>query len=142
MARVKLDLPAQFGFKTRIPIRITDLNYGKHVGNDAILSIIHESRVQYLAHHGFVELSEDGLGLIMADVAIIYKGESFHGDVLEVEVAAAEHTASGFDLYYRITALRNDTSLLIAEGKTGMVCFNYQLRKVTRLPADWKEKLV
>ena len=142
MARVKLDLPADFGFTTRIPVRITDLNYGKHVGNDTILSIIHESRVQYLADKGIEELDEAGMGLIMADVAVIYKGESFHGDVLEVAVAAAEHSASGFDLYYRITALRKDTTVLVAEGKTGMVCFNYQQRKVTRLPAEWKEKLV
>lgn len=141
MARVKLELPAQFNFSTNIPIRIQDLNYGKHVGNDAILSIMHEARIQYLQARGLKELDEAGTGLIMADVAMAYKGESFHGDVLEVEVAAAEHSATGFDLYYRITALRKDTRILIAEAKTGMVCFDYTQRKVTRLPAAWKEQL-
>ncbi|HEY8915178.1 MAG TPA: thioesterase family protein [Chitinophaga sp.] len=141
MARVKLELPAQFNFSTSIPIRIQDLNYGKHVGNDAILSIMHEARIQYLQARDLKELDEAGTGLIMADVAIAYKGESFHGDVLEVEVAAAEHSATGFDLYYRITALRKDARILIAEGKTGMVCFDYTQRKVTRLSAAWKELL-
>ena len=46
MARVKLELPAQFNFRTNIPIRIQDLNYGNHVGNDAILSIMHEARLR------------------------------------------------------------------------------------------------
>jgi len=142
MARVKLELPAQFNFSTNIPIRIQDLNYGKHVGNDAILSIMHEARMQYLQARDLKELDNaGGTGLIMTDVAITYKGESFHGDVLEVEVAAAEHSATGFDLYYRITALRKDTRILIAEAKTGMVCFDYTQRKVTRLPAAWKELL-
>jgi len=142
MARIKLTLPETFGFKTRIPVRIQDLNYGRHVGNDAILSIIHEARIQYLASQELKEVNDDGTGLIMADVAVIYKGEGFYGDIFEVEVAAAEYTATGFDLYYRITALRDDTSILIAEAKTGMVCFDYEQHKVTRLPATWKEQLV
>jgi hypothetical protein len=39
MARVKIDLPDKFIFKTEIPIRINDINYGGHLGNDAVLSI-------------------------------------------------------------------------------------------------------
>ncbi|GAA0539097.1 acyl-CoA thioesterase [Chitinophaga japonensis] len=142
MARIKLTLPGTFGFKTRIPVRIQDLNYGRHVGNDAILSIIHEARIQYLASQELKEVNDDGTGLIMADVAVIYKGEGFYGDIFEVEVAAAEYTATGFDLYYRITALRDDATVLIAEAKTGMVCFDYEQHKVTRLPDTWKAQLV
>lgn len=48
MARISIDLPSTFTFSATIPVRITDLNYGGHVGNDTILSIIHEARVQYL----------------------------------------------------------------------------------------------
>ena len=56
MARIKVELPEQFAFSTTIPVRITDLNYGKHVGNDTILSMIHEARVQYLRQLGYGEL--------------------------------------------------------------------------------------
>ena len=48
MARVKLQLPANFLFSTEIPIRISDINYGGHLGNDAVLSIVHEARIQFL----------------------------------------------------------------------------------------------
>ncbi|WP_255669390.1 hypothetical protein [Myroides oncorhynchi] len=41
MARVKLNLPTEFIFETKIPVRITDLNYGNHLGNDKLLSISH-----------------------------------------------------------------------------------------------------
>ena len=46
MARIKLTLPERFPFTTTIPIRITDLNYGGHVGNDTVLALLHEARVQ------------------------------------------------------------------------------------------------
>ena len=45
MGRVKIKFPAENPlFITTIHVRIGDINYGGHVGNDAILSIIHEAR--------------------------------------------------------------------------------------------------
>jgi acyl-CoA thioester hydrolase len=40
MARVKLDLPDNFTFTTEMPIRLTDLNYGNHLGNAQLLGMI------------------------------------------------------------------------------------------------------
>ena len=48
MPRVKVALPATFPFRTEIPVRITDLNYGGHLGNDALLGLLHEARVHFL----------------------------------------------------------------------------------------------
>ena len=39
MERVKIHLPDTFAFSTVSRIRITDLNYGAHVGNDTFLSL-------------------------------------------------------------------------------------------------------
>ena len=77
--RVQLQLPETFSFQTEIPVRITDINYGNHLGNDAILSMMHEARVQFLQSLGYTELDVEGAGMIMADTAIIYKGEGFYG---------------------------------------------------------------
>jgi len=82
----KITLPDSFAFSCDIPVRITDLNYGGHVGNDTILSLIHEARVQYLKKFGMQELDFAGVGLIMGDAAIEFKSESFHGDVIRVWV--------------------------------------------------------
>ncbi len=57
MERIKIQLPEKFSFSTTIKIRITDLNYGGHVGNDVFLSLIHEARQQFLIAHGYSELS-------------------------------------------------------------------------------------
>jgi acyl-CoA thioesterase FadM len=142
MARIKIDLPAAFPFSIQVPVRIQDVNYGGHVGNDAILSIMHEARIRFLESLGYKELDhEAGTGLIMADVAVAYKGEGFHGDVFGVEVAAGEFNPFGFELFYRITANRNAQTIIIAEAKTGMICFNYNIRKIAKLPADMKARL-
>jgi acyl-CoA thioester hydrolase len=142
MARVKLDLPATFSSSIRIPVRIQDVNYGGHVGNDAIVSIMHEARIQFLQNAGCKEMDPGGTSLIMADLSTVYKGEGFAGDIFDVAVAAGEYCPFGFDLFYRITTIREGKTILIAEAKTGMVCFDYTLRKVAKLPADMKEKLI
>ena len=141
MARIKVELPEQFAFSTTIPVRITDLNYGNHVGNDTILSMIHEARVQYLKHLGYGELDLAGVGLIMSDVAIEFKNELFYGDAVKVSVAAADFSKVSFDLYYKLEKVTGDASQLIAVAKTGMVCFDYGKKKVAAIPVEVVENL-
>lgn len=141
MARIKVELPEHFSFSATIPVRITDLNYGKHVGNDTILSMIHEARVQYLASYGYGELTLAGLGLIMSDVAIEFKSELFYGDVVTVSVAAADFSKIAFDLYYKLEKSKGDTKQLVAIAKTGMVCYDYDKKKVAAVPEEVMSKL-
>ncbi|HCB15290.1 MAG TPA: thioesterase, partial [Gammaproteobacteria bacterium] len=70
--RIKLDLPADYSFTTELRIRITDVNYGGHLGNDAMLGLLHEARVRFLKHHGFSELDIGGCGLIMTGSSLVY----------------------------------------------------------------------
>ncbi len=117
----------------QIPVRIGDINYGGHLGNDRVLSIIHEARMQALATQGFTELNTGGHGLIMADVMIAYRGEGFYGDVLEVKIFAEEVTERTFDLLYHISTTRNNMVTEIAHAKTGMAGIDYSTRKITAL---------
>ena len=137
MARVKLIIPEKKIFSVNIPVRITDVNYGKHVGNDALVSIIHEARMQWLASGEFSEMNIGGHGLIMSDLAVEYKGESFYGDILCVNIAVSEIQKISFEVYYEITTERNGKNILIAKVKTGMVCFDYAAKKVAGLPEEF-----
>ena len=137
MARIKIELPEHFSFSTKIPIRITDLNYGGHVGNDTILSLIHEARVQFLKSFGYEELNTEGVSLIMGDAGIEFKAELFYGDVVTAFVTATNFSRVGFDLFYKL--VRNET--IVATAKTGMICYNYDTRKVVSVPPGVKEKL-
>lgn len=139
MARLKLSLPENFSFSTQIPVRITDINYGNHLGNDAVLGLLHEARMQFLKMAGYSELNLAGVGLIMADVAIEFKAEAFYGDVLTAYVAAADFSKIGFDLYYKLVKSEPETVVTLA--KTGMVCFDYEKRKVAPVPDEVRHKL-
>jgi YbgC/YbaW family acyl-CoA thioester hydrolase len=141
MPRLKIKLPTLFSFSTKIPLRITDLNYGGHVGNDTVLTLIHEARMQFLKNAGYSELDFAGVGMIMSDVMIEFKNELFYGDVLIASVTAGEFSKVGFDLFYKLEKAQNDTTILVATAKTGMVCYDYQKKKVVSVPEEAKTKL-
>ena len=133
MARTKIELPQKSIDSFTIPVRITDINYGNHVGNNSLVEIIHEARVQFLQQHGFTELNAGGTALIMSELLVEFKNEAFYNDLLEVQIFAGEISKKSFELYYLITALRSE-KVVIAHSKTGMVCYNYEERKVSSLP--------
>jgi len=142
MNRIKVDIPQSFSFSTRIKIRITDLNYGGHVGNDTFLSLIHEARQQFFNHHGYSELNFDGHGVIMADAAIEFKSELNYGDEIAVSVAAKDFTRLGFDLYYKLEIIKDSGNILAGKAKTGMLCYDYDAKKVIGLSENAKNKLL
>ena len=138
MARIKIDIPEKIIGSFIIPIRIADINYGNHVGNDAFVTIIHEARMQWLQQYGYTELKIDSIGLIMSDLAIEFKNESFYGDVVEIKLGAGEISRVGFELYYQLFAKRNNEDMLLVNAKTGMVCYNYDAKKVAPVPYQLK----
>jgi acyl-CoA thioester hydrolase len=141
MSRVKIDIPADFTFSTNIPVRITDINYGGHVGNDTMLSMLHEARAQYLAHYNYTELNCGGPGLIMSDVAIEFKNELFYGDIIIASVTAGAFSKVAFDVYYKLEKHGSNGNITIAVAKTGMVCYDYAAKKIVSIPPEVKEKL-
>lgn len=142
MSRIKIELPDHFSFFTIIPVRTTDINYGGHVGNDSILSIIHEARMQFLKSKNLDELNFGGAGIIMSDVAIEFKNELFYGEDIRVGVHAADFSKVAFSIYYKLEK-SNAVSIekkIIAIAKTGMVCFDYPSKKVMAIPSIVLEK--
>jgi acyl-CoA thioesterase FadM len=132
MARVQIDLPATWLARIRLTVRVADVNYGGHLGNDRVLGLVHEARVRWLAIGGLSEGDVGGVGLIMADAALLFRSEAFLGDELEVDLGAMDVRRSGFDLVYRLTRAADEQEIALV--RTGMVCFDYARRKVARLP--------
>src|SRR5690349_13740260 len=141
MARIKIDLPGSFAFTTSIPVRITDINYGGHLGNDAFLSLVHEARMQFLNKHGYSELSFAGIGLIMTDAGIEFKGELFYGDTVIISVTATEFSKAGFDIYYKLEKETDGQRKLVAAARTGMVGYDYEKKKVAAIPDAAREAI-
>jgi acyl-CoA thioester hydrolase len=145
MARLKLELPpsSKFLFTTNIDVRITDINYGNHVGNDAFVGIIHEARVKWLTHNNYTELRiADGVGLIMSSIAVEFKNESFYGDIIEITIFCGEISKAGFELCYQLKTVRKSLEILLAVAKTDMITYDYPNKKVVTIPEIFRQCLL
>jgi acyl-CoA thioesterase FadM len=134
-------MPAIFSFSTELKIRITDLNYGGHVGNDCFLSLLQEARQQFLNKFGYAELDFEGYGLIQSDAAIEYRHELNYGDLVKISVQAVDFDKLGFDLYYLLEIINHGEPILAGKAKTGMICFDYTTKKKISIPAIAIQKL-
>jgi acyl-CoA thioester hydrolase len=138
MARAKLELPASFPYTTEIPLRISDINYGGHLGNDAVLSILHEARVRFLQQYGYSELDIDGAAIMMTDAVILYRSEGFYGDVLTIDVGVTDVHSAACDIVYRLT--NRSTGVEVVRAKTGIVFIDPQRKKITAIPEGFRLK--
>lgn len=136
MARVKLTLPKQFEFSTEMRVRVSDINYGGHLGNDSILALMHEARLRFLKDHGFTEANINGAGFIMVDSVVVFKSQAFHGEILKIEVTVDDFTKYGCDFFYRIT--EKEAGKEIARAKTGIVFFDYEKKRMVRVPERFR----
>ena len=140
MSRVKLAPQNHYQSIYETTVEVTDLNYGNHLGNDALVGIIHRARVHFLHRLGASEknLGDGKTGILLADLIVNYKGESFLFDKLGVESSIGEVSSKGFRMFHRITA---EQDRLIALVETGIVAFNYHKRKVARIPESFVSKI-
>jgi acyl-CoA thioester hydrolase len=137
MARARIEIPQKFHFTTEIRIRITDINYGGHLGNDALLSIIQEARMRFLRHYKYSEKNVDGSSIIMADAVIVYKSQGFYGDILKIDITAVDFSKHACDLIYFIS--NKKTGKEIARAKTRIAFYDYENQKTMKIPDKFRK---
>lgn len=137
MARIRLELPSTFAFRTHLAVRVTDLNYGDHLGNDALLGLIHEARVQFLRSMGYTEKDIEGVGILMSDCAILYKAQGLLGDEIAIDVAVGDFSRTGCDVFYLLT---KKDGIELARAKTGITFFDYALGKIHPVPEGFRQR--
>jgi acyl-CoA thioester hydrolase len=133
VARIELNLPDDFSFSIDVRVRISDINYGNHLGNDALLSLVHEARLQFLQSRGFSELDIDGCGLILTDAVILYKSQGFHGDLLTILAGVDDFNKYGCDFFFKV--IQKNSGKEVARAKTGIVFFDYNRQKMVPVPS-------
>jgi len=138
MPKTKITFPDKSHFETKIPVRIDDINYGKHLSNDKYLSIAFEARFQFYRHFGVDEMDLGGVSTIMTHANINYLIEAKYGDVLLVQMAIRDIRNASFEIVYKLVNTENDKVCALVE--TGIACFNYATNKIGRVPESFKEK--
>ncbi len=143
MARVLIDWPEQILFRTEMPVRVSDINYGNHLGHDALVSMLHEARLRFLHSLAMSELDADGLVMLVADLAVRYLAEAMHGDSLGIEIGAGEVRSRSCELLYRVVRNSADRSEVpVALAKTGIVFVDPAIRKPAAIPTALRRLLV
>lgn len=132
MARLNIELPARWHFETELEVRISDINFGGHLGHDRVVSLMHEARARMFASAGFAELDIGGAGIILQDLGVVYIAEAFFGDRLRVAIAARDFWERGCELVYQL--MRTQDNIEVARGRTGLVFFDYKARQAIAAP--------
>ena len=140
MARIEISLPDQFAFTTELPLYVGHINYGGHLDNALLLSIVSEVRLRFFKAMGYTELDVEGVGIIVADVAVQYKSEAFHGELMVVSIVADDFSKKGCDLLWVMHEKVSGRE--VARGKTGIVFFDYATRKAAPVPESFRLRSV
>jgi acyl-CoA thioesterase FadM len=118
---------------TRFEVRIGDINYGGHMGNDKALLLFQDARIRFLESAGFSEKHiGDQAGIIMSDAHVVFRKEIFLHEILLVSVSVTDITTSSFTLEFKV--IREHDQAEVLNGSTKLIAFDYERRKVVRLP--------
>ncbi|RDE49322.1 MAG: thioesterase [Candidatus Accumulibacter meliphilus] len=138
MPRIQIDIPEHFVYSTEITLYLSHMNFAGHLDNALLLSLVSEARARFFIALGYTELNVEGVGIVVADAAVQYKSEAFHGEVMVVDMSASDFGSKGCDLLWRMHEKLSQRE--VARGKTGIVFFDYEARKVAPVPANFRAR--
>ncbi|MBP8134599.1 MAG: thioesterase family protein, partial [Zoogloea sp.] len=81
----------------------------------------------------------EGVGIVVADAALQYKSEAFHGETLVFSMAPADFNKYGFDLMWRVADKASGRE--VARGKMGILFFDYAAKRAAGIPEAFRIKI-
>lgn len=139
MPRISIDLPEQFAFTTDLSIYVGHINYGNHLDNAMLISLVSEAQMRFFAALGYPEGRIGGLVTLIADAAVQYRSEAFRGEVMAVSMAASDFNPKGCDLVWRMA--EKSSGREVARGKTGIVFFELATRRLAAMPEEFRQRV-
>ncbi|MFZ4622937.1 MAG: acyl-CoA thioesterase [Rhodoferax sp.] len=139
MTRIQIKLPEQLPFSTELVLYQSHINYGGHLDNALLLTLVSEARMRFFKSLGYTELNVEGVGIIVSDAALQYRSEAFYGEVMVVQMGAANFSRKGCDLLWRMNEQSSQRE--VARGKTGIVFFDYATHQTVPVPHAFRQRL-
>lgn len=139
MARIKIKLPESFPFVTAVSIYQGHINYGGHLDNAMLLTLVSEARSRFFKSLGYHEGDIEGVGIILADAAVQYRSEAFQGETMLIYMTADDYHPKGCDLVWYMQDQSSGRE--VARGKSGLVFFDYARRQIAPLPTAFRQRL-
>lgn len=110
-----------FEYKEIVKPRISDINYGGHLGHKELLGLLHEVRAQFLSKNNISEIEINGACLLMKELIVAYANQAFWNDELKICMAIEPKKAR---IVFRYTVYNVTTNNITAKAEAAMVLVN------------------
>lgn len=139
MTRIKIESPERYIFNTVLDVRISDINYGRHLSSEVMLRMAHEARVRLFRGMNYEEDDVEGVGIILAAASICYKSEVAYPADLQWRLAVEKVSRTSIDIIYSVSNAESKKE--VAMVSTTATFFDYGKRKVSAIPKGFLEKV-
>lgn len=121
-----------------IQIRFKDIDAQGHVNNSNHLTYFEVARVAYFKDVIRQKIDWTKNGLILARIEIDYKSPILLEDEIFCFTKLSRMGNKSFTLDSSLVRKTNAGEELCAEGKSVIVCYNYEINKTIEVPQEWK----
>ncbi|MFV1985411.1 MAG: acyl-CoA thioesterase [Thiohalomonadales bacterium] len=123
---------------TIIHIRYNDIDTMGHVNNAAYLQYFEQARIEWFTQTIGSEWDWKTAGFVLARNEIDYKQPLLLHDKAIVETSVENIGIKSFTLCYNVIKKQKDLDLLVASGKSVLVCFDNKTQKTKPIPEEWR----
>lgn len=128
-------MTTEFRHRTRVQVRLGDLDPFGHVNNAVIATYVEQGRVLYLRDILGTGVDPVSMPFILAMLKIDYLAQTLFDDPVEVTTRVDWIGSSSVHMSHLLTG-RDGREL--ARSEAVLVCFDYETEKPMRVPDDWR----
>jgi len=140
MERVSLEFPnAAVIHRHPLTVRVTDMNYGRHLGHDALVSLLHEARMQAFASLDLPEWDMHGYPSVVVDLTVQYQQEARFPDALVIETAVPDPEGKALTVFHRVT--KAETGDVVATARVNKLLIDLAAGRPVAIPDAVKQTL-
>ena len=129
----------EFRHRTRLEVRLGDLDPFGHVNNAVIATYVEQGRVLYLRDVLGTGADPVSMPFILAMLQIDYLSQVMFQDTVEVGSRVDWIGRSSIGMSHLLV---NQEGRELARSETVLVAFDYDVEKPMRVPDDWRATLV
>lgn len=88
---------------------------------------------------GYTELNIEGVGILVTNLAVNYKGEGFYSDRLLINLGMGDLSKVSLELLYEVH--NQDTNKQIATALTTLTFYDYRKSTIVQIPQPFLQAL-
>ena len=128
-------------YTNKIYIRYADIDAMGHVNNAVYLQYFEQARMAWFKQSIGSEWNWNSAGIVLVRNEIDYKSPLLLHDKAIVETSVEHIGTKSITLSYRVLKKQHDMDMLVATGKSVLVCFDNKTQKSKSIPEVWRERL-